>query len=114
MSTIIGQDRSPFRGAAYQYIREADRLPSTDAAYAENDPILHVKLFCPQATWYIAGFDPQTGLAYGVTDLFEIEVGDFDMNEIKALRPKPFGLPVERDLHWKPRPMSEVLTEVRK
>jgi hypothetical protein len=111
-TTILGQTARPFRTPAYQYIRATDKLPSTDAAYAEEDPLCRVKLFPPGAgfTYYIAGFDPETGLAYGVVHGFEKELGDFDLNEIAAVRVRPFGLPFERDLYWTPKRVSELLS----
>lgn len=74
-----------------------------------DDPIARVKLFdpCGKWTWYIAGFDADTGIAYGAVDGFEFEYGSFDMHELAAIRGQ-FGLPIERDLYWRPRPLSEV------
>jgi hypothetical protein len=73
--------------------------------------MLRVKVFNPYGvgTWFLAGFDPDTGLAYGVADIHVREAGDFDMNELAALKAPPFGLPVERDLYFKPTRMSVVL-----
>ena len=111
MRPIFGQSVSPFRGPAYQYVRESDRLPTTDEAYDQEDPLALVKLFTPDgaATWYIAGVD-EDGIAFGAADLgFDCcEMGDFTMTEIIALRGK-FGLPVERDLGWAPKRLSELI-----
>lgn len=108
--TIFGQTQKPFRTAAYQYVRESDKLPSTDAAHADPDTLCKVKLFNPtgRGAWYIAGFDPDTGLAFGVADLFEREAGDIDLNELAAVRVR-FGLPIERDLYWDPQTIKELL-----
>lgn len=110
MALLLGQTRTPFKGGAYQYIRTTDHLPSTDAAAAADDPLCKVKLFTPvgRGSWFIAGFDPDTGLAYGVADLFEREVGDIDLNELAAVRTRPFGLPIERDLYWTPQTIKEL------
>lgn len=110
MATLIGQTAKGFRTPAYQYIRESDRLPTTDEAYAQADPLCLVKLFNPTGAgyWYVAGFDPATGLAFGVADIFMAEMGDFDMHELVAVRGR-FGLPIERDLHWSPQRASELL-----
>ncbi len=101
MSTVIGQTRSPFKTSAYQYIRTTDKLPTT--AETPDYPLCTVKLFNPggAGTWYIAGFDPETGVAFGVADIHEPELGYFDVNELVAYRGR-FGLPIERDLHWTP------------
>ena len=101
-----------FKTPAYRYIRASDKVPTTDEAYDKEDPKILVKLFNPAGaqTWYICGFDPDTGLAFGAVDLgFDCcELGDFDINDVLAVR-GPFGLPVERDLHYTPKPVSEVL-----
>ena len=34
--------------------------------------------------------------------------GSVDMAELVAIR-SPFGLPIERDLYWQPRPLTECL-----
>jgi hypothetical protein len=119
MSTIAGQTRKPWTTPAYHYIRSTDKLPSTDAAYADDDPLCRVKLFNPTGagTWFIAGFDPETGLCFGVADLFERELGDFDLNELIEIRGpvclagREIGrLPIERDLHWSPQRVSALLS----
>jgi hypothetical protein len=111
MATLLGQTRRPFGRPAYQYVRTTDKLPSTDEANAQADPVCKVKLFSPEgrATWYLAGFDPETGRAFGVATIFETEVGDFDVNELVAVRTPLFRLPIERDLYWTPAPVSAVL-----
>lgn len=107
MSTILGQTRKGFDGPAYRYIRSTDKLPSLEEAYNTDDPVCRVKLFGGGSwSWFIAGFDPKSGIAYGMVHGFEHEAGDFDVNEIAAVAFKPFGLPVERDLHWAPQPIS--------
>ena len=92
----------------YRYIRESDKLPTIDATREVADPIAKVKLFDPTGswTWFIAGYDPETRRAYGLVSGFEDECGDIDMSELVAIRGQ-FGLPIERDLYWEPRPLSE-------
>lgn len=109
-TTILGQTARPWTTPAYCYIRATDKVPSTDAAYAEEDPLCRVKLFDPTGTgtWWIAGFDPDTGLAFGVADIAETEMGDFDVNELVAHRGL-MGLPIERDLWFRPTRASALL-----
>src|SRR3990170_1503823 len=120
--TAEGEFRTVERGAAematdleaslfqkrpcYRYIRQADRLPVRNARI--KDPIAKVKLFNPTGagTWYICEYDPDTRLAFGLAILQEREIGYFSMAELVAFRGQ-FGLPVERDLHWAPRRLSE-------
>jgi hypothetical protein len=108
MSTILGQTRKPFGRPAYQYIRTTDKLPHTTET--PEWPTCTVKLFNPNGagTWYIAGFDPESGVAFGVADIHEPELGYFDVNELVAYRGR-FGLPVERDLYWTPTPAADLL-----
>jgi hypothetical protein len=111
MATATDLERSTFQDLpAYRYIRASDKLPSTDAAYEQKDPIAKVKLFNPVGAgrWWIAGYDPETRLAWGVAELFEREMGDFDMAELVALRGM-MGLPIERDLGWSPKTLRELL-----
>lgn len=90
----------------YRYIRQSDKLPTYEEL--AGDPIAHVKLFDPTGswTWYIASYDPETRIAWGLVDGFEKELGDFSMEELVTIRGR-FGLPLERDLYWTPRPLAE-------
>jgi hypothetical protein len=112
MSTLFGQETKPFRTPAYHYIRTTDNLPSTDEVHATawGQALCKVKLFhpCSNWTWYIAGFDPDAGLAIGVVYGFEREYGDIDLNELRAVR--VMGLPVERDLWWEPMTIEQLMT----
>jgi hypothetical protein len=99
-------ESSPFqRRPAYRYIRASDGLPVRED---RADPIARVKLFNPTGagTWYLTAYDPETRRASGAAVVHEYELGDFDMAELGAFRGR-FGLPIERDLHWAPRPLSQ-------
>ena len=88
----------------YRYIRRSDGLP----AIGTQSPIAKVKLFDPSAgwTWFISEYNPETREAFGLVDGHEAELGYFDMAELVAIR-GAYGLPLERDLHWTPRPLEE-------
>ena len=62
-----------------------------------------VKFFTPDSnwTWWATEFDPEQGLFYGLVQGFETELGYFSLAEIESAR-GPLGLPIERDLHFKP------------
>lgn len=83
------------------------------ALYAQDgkgkDATAFVKLFTPDAnwTWFITEMDPETGECFGLVDGHERELGYFSLTELEALR-GPLGLPVERDLHFSPKPLSQV------
>ena len=72
--------------------------------------VFYVKLFTPDSnwTWYIAEYDPETEIAWGLVKGHEQEFGSFDMKEIKKRR-GPFGLPVERDICFDPIKEKELL-----
>ena len=93
----------------YRYVRESDHIPTLFGIDAIRDPVAHVKLFNPSGSgsWYIAAYDPESRIAWGMADIWvgEFELGEFDMQELSDYR-GPYGLPLERDLHWTPRPLS--------
>jgi Protein of unknown function (DUF2958) len=98
-------ERSTFQNRpAYRYIRASDHLPTREP----DRPIAVVKLFNPTGvgTWYLTAYDPETRVASGSAHVHEYELGDFSMAELTAFRGR-FGLPLERDLHWTPRPLSQ-------
>jgi hypothetical protein len=107
---------SPFlRGACYRYIRHSDRLPvETDPEADAEDVRIPVKLFNPTGlgTWWIASFNPETGIAYGVAEFYEREAGTFWMRELIQHRGM-MGLPIERDLYFRPTSMAEILKGCR-
>lgn len=102
-------ERSPFQNKpAYRYLRSSDALPTLDASRETADPVAKVKLFNPTGagTGYIAAYDPETRTAYGAACISDHELGDIYMPELVEFRGR-FGLPIERDLHWTPRPLSQ-------
>ena len=90
---------------AYRYIRQSDHLP----VEPPEKPMALVKLFDPTGswTWFISSYDPKTRLAFGLVHGFEIEYGDISMEELVEFRGR-MGLPIERDLYWTPKPLSEL------
>ena len=101
-------ERSPYQHKpAYRYIRAADKMP----ALHTEDGIARIKLFNPTGgqTWYLSEYDQEERLAWGLTDLgpgFDPEYGYVSMEELVGFRGR-FGLPLERDLHWRPRPLAD-------
>jgi hypothetical protein len=100
----------------YRYIRQSDRIPSIQEAQQQGDSAqIKVKLFDPTGswTWYIAGYDPSSRLAWGLVDGHEAETGDFSMEEIVSFRGRT-GLPIERDLWWVPLTIADVSRAIQK
>lgn len=99
---------------AYRYIRPADGLPELYANETIADPIARVKLFTPDSswTWYLTEFDGES-TAFGLVIGHETELGYIDLDELSAAR-GPLRLPIERDIHFTPAPLSTVRpTEVQ-
>lgn len=89
-------------------------LPPLGHQSEVEDPIAYVKFFTPDAqwTWWATEGEPdgEEFIFFGFVRGVELEWGSFCLSELESAR-GPWGLPVERDLHFKPRPMSEVLRE---
>ena len=63
-----------------------------------------VKLFGGSAcTWLLVDLDIETNIAFGLCDLGmnSPELGYVSIEELNDIRFPPFGLPIERDLHFK-------------
>ena len=104
---------SDLRGHALLTQAELDALP----AYGSNDEnekwrevLVQAKLFSPYMgwTWYLTEFDPSDGIAFGLVDGFEKEMGSFHVDELRDW--VRGGVPVvERDCHWTPVPIGSLL-----
>jgi hypothetical protein len=82
------------------------------ALYAQDgkgtEATAYIKLFTPDAnwTWFITEMDPETGDCFGLVVGMERELGYFNLNEIAKIRGR-FGLPVERDRWFDPKPINQ-------
>ena len=93
-----------------------------------DDAIVHIKFFTPDAqwTWYILEGNPEYNTIkdwpmwqqvddddiidfhfFGLVDGLEVELGYFNLSDLEKVRGK-FGLPIERDMYWKPKTLGEV------
>ena len=90
-------------------IRKA--LPPLGTTTGQEAPIAQVKFFCPwgPATWFATEFDGEDSF-FGWAMLHPGcgELGYFSLMELACYR-GPFGLGVERDLHFTPCPLSEAI-----
>lgn len=73
------------------------------------DAVAVVKFFIPDAgwTWWATEFDGKD-LFFGLVHGMEEELGYFRLSELKQIRGVG-GLPVERDLYFKPRKLRELM-----
>jgi hypothetical protein len=85
-------------------------IPALYSQEAVEDPIARVKFFHPLSSfrWYVTEFDGED-LLFGLVQGLEEELGYFSLSELESVR--VLGLPVERDLYFTPKPLSE-LTQV--
>jgi hypothetical protein len=91
-------------------VRES--LPKLYAQEGNRDPTVHVKYFTPDSswTWYATEGEPDGDdfRFFGYVIGQFREWGYFVLSELESAR-GPLGLPIERDLYFKPGPISEVL-----
>lgn len=87
------------------------KLPAlySDQNTACDDKICIVKFFdpCGSWTWYATEFDPETGIFFGWVDGQFPEWGNFALSEMAAYRGR-FGLGIERDMYFTPKPMHQI------
>lgn len=87
------------------------RLYSTESVPAA-DKVIHARLFAlaSAATWFVAEFDPEQGLAFGYADLGDptcAEWGHIPVAELESLR--WCGVPrVELDMNFTPTKFSDL------
>jgi hypothetical protein len=79
------------------------------------DAVAQVKFFSPYSnwTWYATEFDGED-IFFGYVEGFENELGTFSLSELDKVTTKMFGMEmpaVERDLHWTPRPLKEIMNQ---
>ena len=103
---MVAQKRKP----EYDYV-PGELLATVPCLYStedQDDPLAVIKLFTPDSnwTWYITEYDPDQRLAFGLAIGFEAELGYFSISELEESR-GPKGLPIERDLNFIPKPISQ-------
>lgn len=72
-----------------------------------------VKFFTPDSnwSWYASEFDGED-LFFGLVDGLETELGYFSLSELQSIN-GPLGLPIERDLHFEPKTLKELMNKHR-
>jgi hypothetical protein len=73
-----------------------------DQSEKEN-PIFIAKFFnpCGSQTWYASEYYPEGNYCRGfVTGMFQDEWGTFSITELESINLPPFGLKIERDIHF--------------
>lgn len=87
------------------------KLPPLYSQEKDKDPMVYAKFFTPDAnwTWYATEGEQQNGdfIFFGYVIGQEREWGYFSLNELSTAR-GPWGLPIERDLYFDPKRISEI------
>jgi hypothetical protein len=71
--------------------------------------VARVKFFTPDAgwTWWASEFDGED-VFFGLVHGAEKELGYFRLSDLRDIR-GGFGLPVERDRHFRPKTLRELM-----
>jgi len=83
------------------------KIPPLYSQENVKDPIAHVKFICLWSdwVWWVVEFDGED-LCFGKVKGFETELGYFRLSELEAVE-GPGGMQIERDLFFKPIPLSQ-------
>lgn len=87
-------------------------IPKIFSQETVEDPIVHCKFFTPDSswTWFVIEMNEMEDgdvEFFGLVDGLEEEIGAFLLSELESAR-GPWGLKIERDLHFIPKPLSQV------
>jgi hypothetical protein len=98
-------------------------LPALYSQENTEDPIIRLHMFNPmgQGDWWVTegswegeptdGNPGEDFIMFGLCDLGFPELGYVSLNEMKSVH-LPFGMGIERDLHWVPVPLSTIQEKV--
>ena len=92
----------------------AAKMPKLYSQENVADPMVWAKFFHPFSnwTWYATEYDPEQRLFFGLVRGHEDELGYFSLTELEEVKVR--GLGIERDLYFKPVPLSKIKSgEVR-
>lgn len=87
------------------FTKEIDKLlfkQYKDGSDLEKQKVA-VKIFNPfgRGTWYILNSDPNDpNYMWAIVDLYAVEIGSVSRKELEEIIIKPFGLGLERDIHF--------------
>ena len=116
-TTTTWQDtRSGLRGHELMTKELGEKIPALGTSQNvedSDDVVAQVKLFSPYSnwTWFITGWESETGLCFGLVEGFDTEWGYFGLGEL-AETTVFGGVPaIERDLYWEPKTIGEITRE---
>lgn len=96
----------------------AKKIPALYATekLSDKEKMVVAKFFnpCGAGTWYIIEYDGDDTF-FGYADLGDpdcAELGYISKSELESLR-LPFGMYIERDIAWTPKPLADVIASVK-
>ena len=122
---IQAQQRTAGKGVRGMKLLTQEIRKILPPLYAQEDKggkaVAYLKLFTPDSsfTWYLTEGSPITDDCgnevdfhfFGLVDGLEKELGYVALSELQGVR-GPLGLPIERDLWWKPKTLEEIAPEM--
>ncbi len=86
-----------------------DTIPKLYETEDQKDPLVYCKLFLDGWTWLILemSIDDDVCFGYVISPFCNGELGYFLLAEIQEVKGS-LGIGVERDLHFKPQPLSQL------
>ena len=80
---------------------------------SDMDQMVIAKFFNPigNGTWYLMNLADDEDYAWGIVDLFAVEVGSFSMRELQGIQ-LPLNMGIERDKYFEPMPANELWKEL--
>lgn len=103
--TTIKTDWTKERLNPHQKVLTAAELKALPALYSQeklgDKAMVQVHFFMGGYDLWATEFDPEEGVFFGKVNLFETELGYVSVEELQSVTW------MERDLNWKPKPLSE-------
>ncbi len=98
----------PGKGDAYDYIPDWMDVPPLYTTEKTDHPLAMIRLFSPDSSWvwYILEYDGED-IAFGLVVGHETEMGYFSISELASVT-GPLGLRIERDVWFKPTPVTQL------
>ena len=95
-----------------------NKIPTLEATAETSieDGVVICKFFNPAGagTWYLTAYNPDQKLAFGFVTLGDpdmAELGYISITELESIK-LPMGLSIERDMHFDPMPLKEVMDTI--
>jgi hypothetical protein len=108
-----------FTGPAYDYVRENDEMPNWQEVADDENPLVRIKLFHPVGRYTYYAWAATEYQEYGIIlsgyclSPFGPECDEMgDQSVVELAQPSAMGLPVERDIHFEPLPLKDLLAKL--